>query len=123
MNGINFLLDTNIIIGLLKGQPVLDEKLVTIDNCAVSQITRMELLSFPQLTAQEDKEIKALLSCISVIELDPDIEKTTIFFRKSQNSKLPDAIIIATAITYKLKLISLDKKMLSAHQAYLLQFS
>lgn len=118
MNGIKFLLDTNIVIGLLKGQAVFAEKPITINNCAVSQITRMELLSFPKLTFEEDSAIRALLDSIIVIELNAKIENTTINFRRLQNSKLPDAIIIATAIIYKLELISLDKKMLSAYQTY-----
>jgi predicted nucleic acid-binding protein len=45
MSGIKFLLDTNIVIGLLKqGQAVLPNNDITIKNSAVSQITRIELL-------------------------------------------------------------------------------
>ncbi len=55
MNGLNYLLDTNIIIGLLKGNdtviPVL--KGISLTVCGFSAITRMEWLSYPSLTADE----------------------------------------------------------------------
>lgn len=53
MTGIKFLLDTNLVIGVLKGHPdaiaLLNTEQLSFENCAVSQITRMELLSYPQL--------------------------------------------------------------------------
>lgn len=46
MNGIKYLLDTNIIIGLLERQPVVLDlflaRQVKIDECAYASITRME---------------------------------------------------------------------------------
>ncbi len=81
MNEIKFLLDTNIVIGLLKqGLSILPNQNITFANSAISQITRIELLSFPRITVD------------------------------------PDAIIIATAQTYHLELITLDNKMKVAYQ-------
>ena len=52
MNGVNVLLDTNIIIGLLKQKEnvinLLKEKNINLSDCAYSAITRMELLGFPR---------------------------------------------------------------------------
>jgi hypothetical protein len=51
MTGIKFLLDTNLVIGVLKGHPgaiaLLNTEQLSFENCAISQITRMELLSYP----------------------------------------------------------------------------
>ena len=53
MSGVKYLLDTNIIIGLLQRDVVvldiLRDKQIQISECAYSAITRMELLSFPAI--------------------------------------------------------------------------
>ena len=56
MNGLSYLLDTNTIIGLLKGN---DEAIsilsgISLAACGFSAITRMELLSYPDLTKDEE---------------------------------------------------------------------
>ena len=53
MNGIKCLLDTNIILGIVKGNADAVSKLKGLDlkNCAFSSITRMELLGFPGITS------------------------------------------------------------------------
>jgi hypothetical protein len=51
MSGIEYLLDTNMVIGLLKGHAaaitLAEQSGFTLDKSAVSQITRMELLGYP----------------------------------------------------------------------------
>ncbi len=74
MSGPKVLLDINVIIGLLKATPAADElfkeHFLTMSDCATSQITRMELLSYPELGASEEQVIKEFLgqylSCFSV---------------------------------------------------------
>ncbi len=46
MNGVKYLLDTNIILGIIKGNPDAGIKLkgINLKTCAYSSITRMELL-------------------------------------------------------------------------------
>ena len=60
MNGTKYLADTNAVIYLLTGnncmKPFLHERL------AVSVISFMELLSFPELTAVEELSIRSFLS-------------------------------------------------------------
>ena len=116
MNGIKFLLDTNIVIGLLKGNDdatteILNKFNCSLSECAVSQITRMELLSYPSLKSDEENHINQFLSVISVLMLDQSVEQKTINYRRKQGGKLPDAIIAATALNHQLKLLTLDKKM------------
>lgn len=68
MNGINYLLDTNIIIGLLKGngQAVNLTQGINLLACAYSVITRMELLGFVGITEYEERTIKALLDRMAI---------------------------------------------------------
>ena len=115
MNGIEFLLDTNIVIGLLKNKPEVNLILKNAEaepwNCAVSQITRMELLSYPKLDLEEEKVIENYLLSSKVINLTNEVETNAIAFRRKHQTKLPDSIIAATAQVYNLKLLTLDKSL------------
>ncbi len=115
MNGVKYLLDTNTIIGMYKhSQPVIrlfQDKQASISECSYSNITRMELLGFPEITELEAQAIKNLLSMMQCLSLDPVIENTTIDLKQKYRMKLPDAIILATASTHQLELLTLDKKL------------
>ncbi|MGR9117531.1 MAG: type II toxin-antitoxin system VapC family toxin [Gammaproteobacteria bacterium] len=113
MNGLSYLLDTNIIIGLLKGNPNAIASLggIELPSCAYSAITRMELLSFPDLTDVEAALIRQLLEPMTYLALSLAIEDRTIEFRHFHRVKLPDAIIAATAQTHGLQLLTPDKKL------------
>lgn len=115
MNGINYLLDTNILIGFLQRHPVIlnlfQTQQIKIGECAYSSITRIELLSFPSLTILEKQAIESLLSRMTYLAITPTIENETIDFRRINQTKLPDSIIAATAKHYQLKLLTLDKKL------------
>ena len=72
MNGIKNLLDTNIILGIIKGNPDAGVKLngINLKVCAYSSVTRMELLGFPSITANEIKIISSLLEQMSQLSID-----------------------------------------------------
>lgn len=110
---IKYLLDTNIVIGLLSSDrqtlTLLDN--ITLEECALSQITRMELLGFPRLTSTEREQISHFLSQCNVILLDEIIEESAIEFRATKGLKLPDAIIAATATVKQLELLTFDQKL------------
>jgi predicted nucleic acid-binding protein len=113
MNGLSYLLDTNTIIGLLKGN---DEAIsilsgINLPACGFSAITRMELLSYPDLTMDEEQAIHRLLDRMTHLAISPLIEDLTIQFRHQHRVKLPDAIIAATATAHGIKLLTLDKKL------------
>ncbi len=112
MSGIKYLLDTNVVIGLLNGSSASDDlrRLHDLrpDNSAVSQITKIELLGYPQLTISEEKTIQLFLNEIIVIGIDAATEATTIALRKIRKTKLPDALITATAAAKGLQLLSLE---------------
>ncbi len=62
MSGMDFVLDTNVVIGYLGGRDwavsAIQQKQATGATFAISQITRMELLGFPELTS--DARLSAL---------------------------------------------------------------
>lgn len=120
MSGTKFLLDTNIVLGVLNThQPALELLQTTsITDCGYSVITRMELLGFPGINQQESKVIEAMLSSMPALPLDKTIEDKVINLRQQRKIKLPDAIIAATALVYDVDLITLDQKLKSAYETF-----
>ena len=116
MTGTEWLLDTNMVIGLLKGHApaiaLAEQSGLVLERAAVSQITRMELLGYPQLTDQEEQQIRAFLAACQVQLLSEAIEEQAIALRRAGAFKLPDAIVAATAIAGKRHLLTLDQGML-----------
>jgi len=115
MNGIKYLLDTNIIIGMYQRNPlvleIIQTKRIAINECAYSSITRMELLSFPNITEAEEKAINNLLLLMSNWSISSIIEDIAIDFRRKHHTKLPDSIIAATAKAHRVELLTLDKNL------------
>ena len=115
MTGIKFLLDTNIVIGLLKEyDPAIklaEEVGVVLEESAVSQITRMELLGHPKITLDDERLIQLFLKECQVLLIDERIEVRATQLRRSGLLKLPDAIVAATAVANDLRLLTLDKKL------------
>lgn len=115
MNGIKYLLDSNIVIDFLKRSPTVlglfASKQIKLSECAYSSITRMELLSYSILTLPERQAIVSLLKRMTYLAITPAIEDETIAFRSVHKTKLPDSIIAATARHYQLELLTLDKKL------------
>jgi predicted nucleic acid-binding protein len=121
VSGIKYLLDTNAVIGLLNDAPVAKSLRATIDlqptSTAVSQITKIELLGYADITAAEESTLQLFLSKITVFPIDAAIEARTIALRKSKKIKLPDAIVAATAAVKGLQLVTFDKALLKTAEA------
>jgi predicted nucleic acid-binding protein len=117
MSGVKFLLDTNILIGLLSHHAqtlsLLTDKKVTISQCAYSAITRMELLSYPKITESEQAAIMLLLNRMEYLPITAAIEEQAISYRRQKKGKLPDAIIAATALQHQLELLTLDANLVN----------
>lgn len=107
-----FLLDTNVAIGHIDGQQqalgVLAQHAATLANTAISQISRIELLSYPAITPFQQRRIADWLATVAVIPLDEAIERESIAIRRRTRLDLADAIIAATAVVYGLTLITFD---------------
>lgn len=64
----------------------------------ISVITELELLAFKGITDREEQVINDFVSECKVISINNAIKKETVRVRKQYGTKLPDSIIIATAI-------------------------
>lgn len=107
MNGNKLFLDTNIILYLLNGDETLAE-LLNQKQLYISVITELELLAFKNITLKEEKVIEEFLTQCKIISINSKIKLETIRVRKLFNTKLPDSIIIATALYLDLPLITSD---------------
>ena len=102
------LLDTNVALYLLGGglaQPLPK------GSYGVSVVTEMELLSWPSLTATEEKSVREFLSQVVICELTPSIRTRAVQLRREQRLKLPDAIVCATAIDFGVDLWTNDMNL------------
>lgn len=107
MNGNKLFLDTNIILYLLNGDETIAE-LLNGKQLYISVITELELLAYKGITAKEEKVIKEFVSQCKTITINSEVKQETIRIRKTYNTKLPDSIIIATALYMDLPLITSD---------------
>ena len=122
MSGNSLFLDTNIVLYLLGGDRTLIP-LLEGQQLYVSFITQLELLSYKGLTESDSNKITEFLSECVVIDLNEPIKDIAIRLRKEYGLKLPDSIIISTAIYLNIPLISSDKEFSKVKQADLILYS
>lgn len=119
MSGIDHLLDTNVVIGLLKGHEaavrLAQEAGLSLRTAGVSQITRMELLGFPGLTPDEDAATRAFLAPCQVVGLTAEVEAHAIRLHRAGLLKLPDAIGAGSALAAGARLLTLDQRLARVH--------
>lgn len=104
-----YLIDTNVVIDYL-GQkiPLSGMKFMNtiIDNIPnVSVITKIEVLGF-NAPAEHYQLLTDFMNDATVVELTNKVVDATIEIRKNYKTKLPDAVIAATALVYDLTIIS-----------------
>jgi len=105
-----FVLDTNAVLYLLGGrlaQPLPD------GTYGLSVISELELLAYPDLTQSEEAHIKAFLQDITIVELNSTVKSHAIDLRKRYRLKLPDALIVATALAFNATLLTNDQRLLT----------
>ena len=104
-----YVLGTNIIIHSLEKN--LEADLPHDGLWHVSIITELELLSYPDLSAKEEKAAAGFLSSVQRIGLTPEICSHTLRVRRKNRLKPPDAIIAATALAENAVLLTNDHKL------------
>ena len=111
------LLDTNAVISLLGGNHRLNEALAEAEWVGISIVTKLEYLSFPEL-AKEDMDLFSVFeNRVEVVDLtnsQTDLLDAVARLKKQANVKLPDAIIAASALLHKARLLTADKQLLNA---------
>jgi predicted nucleic acid-binding protein len=109
---VTYLLDTNAIIYHLQGAAELDSVFSEISEGAVepavSVVTQIELLGFPQISPREEAAINSLLRNFTIADVDRTIAERAVGLRRKYGLKLPDAIIAATALVLDACLVSRD---------------
>jgi predicted nucleic acid-binding protein len=108
MSGNKIFVDTNILLYLLSGDTTLAE-LLDRKQLYISVITQLELLGFPGLTKTNQKTIEELLHQCIIVDINADIKNLTIKIKRTTSVKLPDAIIMASALYMDLPIITADE--------------
>ena len=121
MSGNKLFIDTNIVLYLLNGDQTLAE-LLHEKQLYISFITELELLAYQGITEGEQKIIEDFVNQCKVITLNNSIKKETIRVRKHYNTKLPDSIIIASALYLDLPLITSDVEFKKVEELTLIQY-
>ncbi len=103
-----YLLDTNAIIYLMNGR--LASPLPEGKYC-VSVISEIELLSFPGLSGNEEQRIHELLQVLERIPLSDAVCEKAIRLRRDHRLKIPDAIIVSSALIHQAILLTNDQAM------------
>lgn len=121
MSGRKLFLDTNIILYLLNGDETLAE-LLYMKQLYISVITEIELLGFNGINTEDEKIIKEFILQCKVININEKIKDETIRLRKKYHTKIPDCLIIATALYLDLPLISSDSGFKKVDELFLIQY-
>ena len=110
MDKICFLLDSNVIIDTFNGKRNLLEFLDNFPNCEVyiNPIVEIEVLAKPDITEQEETEIRVLLDSFKWTEIDKPTREIAIKIRRAKELRLPDALIAASAINLNATILSND---------------
>ena len=108
------LLDTNILIQILKGDELTIDKVQSLSgNVAISAISAMELY-YGAFNIAEIKKIEKFLSLFKILHLNKEISTKSIkliqTYAKSHNLDIPDSLIAATAIVNRCKLLTYNIK-------------
>ena len=105
-----YLVDSNIIIYHLNNEPIATKFLSqNYRDIAISQITYVEVLSFP-FTKEQEEDVKRLLSKFTIIDVTQSISNQAIENRKIKKIKLPDNLIASTAMVNNLILVTRNIK-------------
>jgi len=74
----------------------------------LSFVSELELLGYPGLNEKERKTIQSFLSHCKITDINKTIKEEIIRLRSIFKIKLPDAIVVASAIYLDLPLITAD---------------
>lgn len=108
MSGSSSLLDTNILLYLLGGK--IDKGELPGGRLAISFVTELEVLSYPDIGEDDEKKLRRFLDEILIVDINEIIKEFTIELRRRYKLKLPDAIVAATAMYLEADLVTNDRE-------------
>ncbi len=114
MRGESYLLDTNAIIALLQGNQQLTQLLQGAEWIGISIISQIEFLAFAGLSESDRQAFNQFLQRVEVIWIEPsqiDLINLAIQLRQQYRLRLPDALIVASAIHVGASLVTADAQL------------
>lgn len=109
-----YLIDTNAAIDYI-GEAMPPKGLAFMDDIidkeySISVISRIELYAYSKLTDKDKETLDIFTGQASVLNINDDIIEQTIELRKTYKTKLPDAIIAATALAHGYTFVTNNEK-------------
>ena len=114
MSGERYLLDTNAIVCLLRGDEGLHQRLQSAEGVGISILSQIEFLAFPNLTENDRRTFQEFSDAVEVVGLgrtERALIDRIVSLRAQHRLKLPDAIIAATAVERDATLITDDHQL------------
>jgi len=114
MSGKRYLLDTNAIVCLLRGENALQERLQSAEWVGISILSQIEFLAFPNLSENDRRVFQEFSDWVEVVGLgrtERALIDRIVSLRSQYRLKLPDAIIAATAVERDATLITDDRQL------------
>jgi predicted nucleic acid-binding protein len=105
------LFDTNILIDYLNGIDAARKELERYEQPAISVITWIEVLVGAKASAEA--ETRRFLAGFEQVGITPEVADRAVTLRKLDRLRVPDAIILATAQTENIVLVTRDTKEFS----------
>ena len=106
-------MDTNILIAYLNGEVSVISGLTTWKqegrSLCISSISVAEVLSLSTIAPEDLRTAKQFLETFTSIPLDNQLAEMAALLRRIYHLGLPDAVIAATAIQYRMPLVSRDR--------------
>ena len=75
-------------------------------DAAIASVTRIEALGFAGISPEEETAILDFINSSPIYALDDEVIEQAIQLRQQKKMKLGDAIIAATALAYKIPLVT-----------------
>ena len=122
MSGSSLFVDTNILLYLLSGDETVAEMLDGM-HIVISFVTELELLGYKDLAESDMNIIQELIKEATVLDINPEIKRLVVLLRKKYKIKLPDAIVVASAIYANLPLVTADKRLSLINELSLLLYT
>ena len=114
MNGKRYLLDTNAVVALLRGDTQLLALLREAEWVGISIISQIEFLAFSGLSQSDQTAFHAFAKRANVVGLTTESAQliaSIVNLRQQYRLKLPDAIIAASALAERASLVTADQQL------------
>lgn len=100
------LIDSNILIYAAEPKHAALKEMLQGNDVAVSNISRLEVLGYHKITAEQKNFFNAIFTLVRIIEVDNAVINKAIEIRQSKSISVGDAIIAATALLNSFELIT-----------------